>query len=226
MKSKILVIICILLTVSSILTVGGCRPTQPDEQSSQRTAKNFLLDGPTFKFDGITDTLKLVSTDTLKSPYSWEFFFEFECSHSGYGERSGQSLLQVITPHTALVRVIEGKVVEAIIDNKWDELEQELLETPPSPVPAAPNDSIVTATVVTTPKQNQGSMWEVMIAIQNSEDVPGYLNATKEKTGHQMIVLSSEDISHLVPGKLITAHVKLKGDENTRYYYASEFHLV
>ena len=125
-----------------------------------------------------------------------------------------------------MVRVIEGKVIEAIIDNKWDELEQELLETPPSPVPAAPNDSIVTATVFTTPKQIEGSMWEVMIEIQNSEDVPGYLNATKEKTGHQMLVLSSEDIANFVPGKLITAHVKLVGDENTRFYYASEFLIL
>jgi len=120
--------------------------------------------------------------------------------------------------------VIQGKVVEAIIDNKWDELEQTLLETPPSPVPAAPNDSIVTARAIATKKQPDGSMWEVTIEIQNSEDVPGYLNATKDKIGQQMTVLTNDDMSWLKTRQLIRANVRLEGDERTRFYYASDIH--
>jgi len=224
MKRKTIIAINLILIFSSLLIIAGCKATPPDEQSSQKIARDFLINAPTFKFDGIKNSLKLTATDTLRSPYSWEFTYQFECSHSSYGDRSGQNLLQVITPHTAMIRVIQGKVVEAIIDNKWDELEQTLLETPPSPVPAAPNDSIVTARAIATKKQPDGSMWEVTIEIQNSEDVPGYLNATKDKIGQQMTVLTSEDVSWLKPGQLIRANVRLEGDERTRFYYASEVH--
>jgi hypothetical protein len=224
MKRITIIASCLTLILSTLLIIAGCKATFPDEQVSQKIARDFLINAPTFKFDSIKNSLKLTATDTLRSPYSWEFTYQFECSHSGYGDRSGQNLLQVITPHTAMIRVIQGKVVEAIIDNKWDELEQTLLETPPSPVPAAPNDSIVTARAIATKKQPDGSMWEVTIEIQNSEDGPGYLNATKDKIGQQMTVLTSEDVSWLKPGQLIRANVRLEGDERTRFYSASEVH--
>jgi hypothetical protein len=224
MKRITIIASCLTLILSTLLIIAGCKATFPDEQVSQKIARDFLINAPTFKFDSIKNSLKLTATDTLRSPYSWEFTYQFECSHSGYGDRSGQNLLQVITPHTAMIRVIQGKVVEAIIDNKWDELEQTLLEKPPSPVPAAPNDSIVTARVITTKKQPDGSMWEVTIEIQNSEDVPGYLNATKDKVGQQMTFLTSEDVSLLKPDQLIRANVRLEGDERTRFYYASDIH--
>jgi hypothetical protein len=224
MKRITIIASCLILILSTFLIFSGCKVTLSDEQSSQKIAGDFLINAPTFKFDGIKDSVKLATTDTLRSPYSWEFTYQFECSHSGYGDRSGQNLLQVITHHTAIIRVIQGKVVEAIIDNKWDELEQTLLETPPSPVPAAPNDSIVTARAIATKKQPDGSMWEVTIEIQNSEDVPGYLNATKDKIGQQMTVLTSDDVSWLKPSQLIRANVRLEGDEHTRFYYASDIH--
>ena len=224
MKRITIIATCLILILSTLLIIAGCKETPPDEQASQKIARDFLVNAPTFKFDGIKNSLKLTATDTLRSPYNWEFTYQFECSHSGYGDRSGQNLLQVITPHTAMIRVIQGKVVEAIIDNKWDELEQTLLETPPSPVPAAPNDSIVTARVINTKKQPDGSMWEVTVEIQNSEDVPGYLNATKDKIGQQMTVLTGEDVSWLKPDQLMKANVRLEGDERSHFYYASEVH--
>jgi hypothetical protein len=64
----------------------------------------------------------------------------------------------------------------------------------------------------------------VTIEIQNSEDVPGYLNATKDKVGQQMTFLTSEDVSLLKPDQLIRANVRLEGDERTRFYYASDIH--
>ncbi|MFC1954747.1 hypothetical protein ACFLVZ_02880 [Chloroflexota bacterium] len=224
MKRITIIASCLILILSTLLIIAGCKAIFPDEQISQKTARDFLISAPTFKFDGIKNSLKLTATNTLRSPNNWEFTYKFECSHSGYGDRSGQNLLQVITPHTAMIRVIQGKVVEAIIDNKWDELEQTLLETPPSPVPAAPNDSIVTAKVITTKKQPDGSMWEVTIEIQNSEDVPGFLNATKDKIGQQMTALTNEDVSWLKPDQLIKANVRLDGDEHIRFYYASDIH--
>ncbi|RJS74348.1 hypothetical protein CW714_01660, partial [Methanophagales archaeon] len=63
-------------------------PMPADKDKSREIAKNYLLNSPTFRFDGIEDSLKLVVTNTLKCPCCWEFVFEFQCRHSGYGNRT------------------------------------------------------------------------------------------------------------------------------------------
>jgi len=52
---------------------------------------------------------------------------EEESRHSGYGDRTGLALLQVITPHQAVITVEDGDVTEAIIDGKWDMIKQMML---------------------------------------------------------------------------------------------------
>ena len=102
-----------------------------------KIAKDYLLNSPTFKLDGIEDSLELVAVNTLKSTGCWEFVFEFQCGHAGYGDRTGQTLPEVITPHTARITVEQGKVDSAIMDEKWDMMKQEqlpgLTETTPLP---------------------------------------------------------------------------------------------
>jgi len=53
---------------------------------------------------------------------------EFECGHSGYGNRSGQTLLQVVTRHVAEAHVINGRVVGMVLDGVWDEVGQAFIE--------------------------------------------------------------------------------------------------
>jgi len=104
---------------------GG--PARVSEEESQEIARDYLIDSPTFKFDGIADSLELTATNTLRSPYSWEFVYEFESAHAGYGDRTGEVVLEVITPHTAGITVKRGEVTSAIMDEKWDMMKQELL---------------------------------------------------------------------------------------------------
>lgn len=47
---------------------------------------------------------------------------EFDCAHPGYGDRSDMMLAQVITHHSIMIHVTEGKVTLAVIDDKWDDL--------------------------------------------------------------------------------------------------------
>ncbi len=94
------------------------------EQASERLARDSVTDGPTFRFDGIRNSLVLLDTVKLRIQDGWQYNYQFACAHSGYGNRSGQKLLQVVTPHTAMVQVIQGKVVRAILDSTWDELGQ------------------------------------------------------------------------------------------------------
>lgn len=122
-----------LAVMLAVLMAVGCAKTGSQEGSisqeeSQKIAKDFLQNSPTFKFDGMENTLKLVSTTALKKPHSWQFEYEFQCRHAGYGDRTGKILAQVITPHKAQIVVQEGEVVHALLDGKWDMLRQRMVE--------------------------------------------------------------------------------------------------
>jgi len=134
----------------------------------------------------------------------------------------------VITPHQAIITVEKGKVINAIMDEKWDMLKQRMIDEgpPPSGVPAAPNDSIVTAKVLDIIRLEGEMPWELVVEIQSSEDVPGFNNATKAKVGETITVSTNEDASKLEKDQVITARVQLKGDEHIRFYIAQEITVI
>ena len=89
-------------------------------EESQSIAQDFASTISTYKFDG--SNLVLDSSQALKCPYCWEFKFSFESSHAGYGDREGQILAQVITPHILLISVNQGEVSLAVVDGSYDEI--------------------------------------------------------------------------------------------------------
>jgi hypothetical protein len=58
---------------------------------------------------------------------AWTFVIRFESRHAGYGDRTGQMLAQVITTHEAVVTVERGAIESAIMDEKWDMINQKML---------------------------------------------------------------------------------------------------
>ena len=110
---------------------------QITEEESRQIAEEFVKNSPTYKFDGIEDTFKYMETTTLRTPYAWQFIFKFQSRHGGYGDRTGQMLDLVITPHSAVVTVIRARVAAAVMDEKWDMIEQRLInevEIKPAPI--------------------------------------------------------------------------------------------
>ena len=101
---------------------------QMSEEESQRIAEEFVRSSPTFVFDGIEDTLTLVDTMTLRCPYCWQFIFEFDSRHAGCGNRTGQALAEVITHHRAAITVEQTEITSAVMDEKWDMLNQEMID--------------------------------------------------------------------------------------------------
>jgi len=99
---------------------------QMTEAESRKIAEEFVKNSPTFIFDGIEDTLELVETLYPDIEYSWGFVFRFESRQAGYGDRDGQVLAQVITPHEVSVSVEHLEVISALMDNKWDMINQRL----------------------------------------------------------------------------------------------------
>lgn len=101
-------------------------PAYLTEEWGRDLAEEFVRNSPTFAFDGIEDTLKLEETLYPDIENAWQFVFQFESRHAGYGDRTGQMLSQVITPHEAVITVEQGKVISAIMDGKWDILRQSM----------------------------------------------------------------------------------------------------
>ena len=89
--------------------------------------RQFIINGPTFSYDGIAETLeipdsldiKIVSADDSDSKFLLES--KFKTLHTGYGNRENLDLPEDITLHTITVSVVDEKIISAVIDNQWDE---------------------------------------------------------------------------------------------------------
>lgn len=126
-----LVLVLLVATAASAVVLNAYDPGKgiiSDEEAAVLIAKHFIMNAPTYTYDGIDGTLLLNQTIILESwPAQYMVVLSFESRQAGYGNRTGQMLNQVITIHIATVKVVDGEVVHAIIDGVWDELEQEEL---------------------------------------------------------------------------------------------------
>jgi hypothetical protein len=92
------------------------------EAESREIARAFVASSPTYRYDGFD--LRYNQTIVMRCPYCWLFVFEFTSRHAGYGNRTGQVLAQVLTPHQAEVTVLNGTITSAVLDGRWDMLTQ------------------------------------------------------------------------------------------------------
>lgn len=98
--------------------------TEPED--ARAIAGEWIINAPTYAYDGSNLTLAgHLVPDSF--PEQHEIKYEFVSSHAGYGNRSGQGLAQVITPHTIVVRVAGAEVTSAVMDGIWDEMYQRML---------------------------------------------------------------------------------------------------
>ncbi|KXA97195.1 hypothetical protein AKJ39_03595 [candidate division MSBL1 archaeon SCGC-AAA259J03] len=112
-----------------VLWTGGSDKNPITENESREIAREFVESSATYRFDGFD----LVYVETLYPDISnhsnlYTFVFEFKSKHGGYGDRTGQQLTEVITPHEAHVTVENGKVIRAVLDSRWDMIKQKFIE--------------------------------------------------------------------------------------------------
>ncbi|MGQ0376968.1 MAG: hypothetical protein ACT4OW_05645 [Nitrososphaerota archaeon] len=122
--------VCIKPTsVYSLFNRNWVLPESVDFNSiALSVAEVFVKTGSTFAFDGMEDTLHLEIIQIRESfPEQFVIKADFDSSHGGYGDRTDQMMTQVITPHSMELVVANGKIMSAIIDDKWDEVNQILL---------------------------------------------------------------------------------------------------
>lgn len=101
----------------------------PTQEESYEIALEFLKKDPTFAFDGIEESIELIGgSGQTYCGIIISFYFEFDCKHPGYGNRTGQNLPEVITHHRAEISTESGKITFAVMDYKWDMIEKKMLD--------------------------------------------------------------------------------------------------
>jgi hypothetical protein len=93
-------------------------------QKSTDMAKQFIVSSPTFSYDGILESLEIeiLSVDEFESRILLEG--RFKTLHGGYGDRGKQNLSENITSHVIEIVMVDEKIISAVIDSKWDEINQ------------------------------------------------------------------------------------------------------
>ena len=99
------------------------------EDRSETIAREWIrIESPTFRFDGRDLQLEeRLDPDIAGCNDCYQFVYSFESTHAGYGDRSGENVAQVITPHEMIVTVESGVVTNAITDEKYDEIAEEMV---------------------------------------------------------------------------------------------------
>jgi hypothetical protein len=99
--------------------------SKPFEGTPEAIAIDFLKNSPTFKFDGIVSSIKVLDSKSLERyPVLYVMEIGFTSSSAGFGDRRGGMVAQVLTDHKIVVQVEKGDVISAVIDGVWDELTQ------------------------------------------------------------------------------------------------------
>ncbi len=109
-------------------------PTTQEEQERNDAlgvAQGFILTSPTFAFDGISWHTEYVGS-AESFPPQYMIKIAFDSAHGGFGNREGQMLTQVITPHKMDIIVSEGIVISAVTDETWDEMNHQYVLKKPS----------------------------------------------------------------------------------------------
>ena len=111
------------LAVAVLLSFVACSSDDEDEVD-RRLAESFLRNTPTFRFDGVPESVELRDRAAGDCETCVEYTFGFKSSHSGYGDRTDLPLASVVTAHEAVISLEDGLVTAAQIDNIWDVITQ------------------------------------------------------------------------------------------------------
>ncbi len=110
---------CALLSATLCPARGGAAADGwMDAEAASTIAQAFVESDETFRYDGLRETLSILPMEAGQAECRLKA--KFDCSHSGYGDRTGRFLAQAITPHEAEIVISSGSVRSAIMDGRWD----------------------------------------------------------------------------------------------------------
>lgn len=132
------VMMILLIEFFLVGCLGQSAIKQFSDDMAANAARDFMEKSLTYTWDGVKGSLSVNEVESLDCPGCYGVTLSFESTHGGYGDRTGLMVTSAITHHTAYVVVENGKVISAILDDAWDEFNQNEIETeePPSETPS------------------------------------------------------------------------------------------
>jgi len=107
----------------------GEKEFEEQKDRAIQEARRFILESPTFRFDGMIDTLQVEYVSVMESfPVQYNIKATYTSTNAGFGNREGQMLAQVLTPHTVELIISEGMVTSAVTDGAWDEMHNQFVQ--------------------------------------------------------------------------------------------------
>ncbi|MYD51481.1 MAG: hypothetical protein F4W93_08355 [Dehalococcoidia bacterium] len=123
-KSVKRVVAGLAVFIMALLALAACSSEGGDDEVDRRLAESFLRNSPTFRFDGLPDTIRLRDRAAGDCETCAVYTFGFDSSHPGYGDRTDLPLASVVTAHEAVISIENGLVNDALIDGLWDVITQ------------------------------------------------------------------------------------------------------
>lgn len=96
--------------------------TMPEDEAKS-IAEEWIVNAPTYSFDGSELELQDYQVNEY-NPREQTLTYTFVSNNGGYGDRTDQVITEIITNHVIVVTLNNGEVSSAVIDGKWDEMEQ------------------------------------------------------------------------------------------------------
>lgn len=139
-KNKIIIIaIALVILIGGVLYFQSVNENREEEVLTGKTVEEVAEEwvennSPTYLYDG--EDLSFVEKrglDLYGCEDCYEVEFTFNSRHAGYGDREGEALAQVITPHNIVVLVEGDEVTKVVTDQVYDEMEGVFLEETTEP---------------------------------------------------------------------------------------------
>jgi len=143
-RKTLIIALAVCAMVSSAALYTAANTPDIDKTNMTEIALDFLFNGPTFSFDGIPASVEVTETYSMESyPVQHVVVIAFQTRNAGCGDRAGTFIAPVITPHVIRVTIVEGEVVSAVIDDNWDELNQEQIIHEEMLLPERARDTVI-----------------------------------------------------------------------------------
>jgi hypothetical protein len=147
-KRNIIIVIVLVVLVGGFFYLQSVNKVNDEEFLTGETVEEIAKDwvennSPTYLYDG--EDLSFIEKrglDLYGCENCYEVEFAFTSRHAGYGDREGEALAQVITPHTIIVLVEDKEVTKVVTDQIYDEMEEKFFEEMTEP-PAETTEEIV-----------------------------------------------------------------------------------
>ncbi len=117
-------VVGLAIFIVAVPAIAACSSDDADDEVDRRLAESFLRNSPTFRFDGLPESVELRERVDGECGTCVAFTFGFDSLHPGYGDRTDLPLAAAVTPHEAVISIDDGLVASAELDSIWDVITQ------------------------------------------------------------------------------------------------------